>query len=178
MTAVTNSGPLITLAKLNHLHLLPALYGIVIVPEAVHYEAIIVGRMRAYPDAEAIRTFLDRMEWQPTAPSTLPPELTGEARLGNGEREAIALAIPHRALLLMDEVYARSIADRLGLVTVGSLGVLVEAFHRDMLTSAVFEELLALIESREDIWVHPDLCKRVRREILGKSLADWSTEGR
>ena len=23
-------------------------------------------------------------------------------------------------------------------------------------------------ESREDIWIHPDLCRRVRREVLGE----------
>ena len=53
MTAVTNTGPLIVLAKLNHLHLLPALYGEVIVPHAVYRESIAVGQARGYHDAEA-----------------------------------------------------------------------------------------------------------------------------
>ena len=44
MTAVANSGPLIVLAKVNHLHLLPSLYGEVIIPQAVFREAVVVGR--------------------------------------------------------------------------------------------------------------------------------------
>jgi predicted nucleic acid-binding protein len=36
MTVVTNSGPLIALAKLNRLDLLPSLYGEVIIPQAVY----------------------------------------------------------------------------------------------------------------------------------------------
>jgi predicted nucleic acid-binding protein len=166
MTAVTNSGPLIVLAKINHLHLLPSLYDEVIVPQAVYRETVVVGRARGYPDAEVLQTFLDSMGWQPTEPVEAPPELTGDARLGRGEYEAIALAWQYQVPLLMDETYARSAAEQMGLQTASSLGILVEAHRKGRLTSEVLEELLVTIESREDIWIHPDLCRRVRREIL------------
>ena len=112
MTAVTNSGPLVALAKLNHLHLLPNLYERVLVPQAVHRECVLVGRERGY------------------------------------------------------EVYARAIAERMGIDTVGTIGILVEAYQRDHLVDDVLDELLTAIERREDIWIHPALCHRVRREIL------------
>jgi predicted nucleic acid-binding protein len=98
----------------------------------------------------------------------VPHELTGEARLGKGEREAIALAQQYQSLLLVDEVYARSVAARMGIETVGSLGILVEAYRKGNLTPGVLEELLHTMERREDIWIHPDLCRRVRREIPGE----------
>ncbi len=41
MTVVTNSGPLIALAKLNRLDLLPSLYGEVIIPQAVYHKAVV-----------------------------------------------------------------------------------------------------------------------------------------
>jgi predicted nucleic acid-binding protein len=37
MTVVTDSGPLIVLAKTSHLHLLPILYSEVIMPPAVYH---------------------------------------------------------------------------------------------------------------------------------------------
>ncbi len=167
MMAVTNSGPLIVMAKINHLHLLPVLYGEVIIPPAVYHEVVVVGQARGYSDAAALQAFLDSRGWQSSQPPEMPSQLTGEARLGKGEREAIALALQHQSLLLVDEVYARSVATRLGIETVGSLGILVEAYRKGNLAPEVLEELLLTMERREDIWIHPNLCRRVRREILG-----------
>jgi uncharacterized protein len=124
MTAVTNAGPLIVLAKINHLHLLPSLYGNVIVPHAVYYETVVVGLERGYADAEALRTFLNGVGWHPVPPAGVPGELTGEHRLGRGEGEAITLALQHHRLLLIDDAYARSVAENLDIRTVGTVGVL------------------------------------------------------
>ncbi|MGB9775577.1 MAG: DUF3368 domain-containing protein [Anaerolineae bacterium] len=66
----------------------------------------------------------------------------------------------------MDEAYARSVAEGLGLRTVGSLGILVAAYRQGLLRAEVLEQLLDAIEVREDIWIHPHLCDRVRREFL------------
>ena len=104
----------------------------------------------------------------PVTPQALPSGIKGDVRLGQGEIEAIALAKEHQSLLLIDEVYARAIAEQMGLQTVGSLGILVEAYRRGNLTSEVLEELLMTIAQRKDIWIHPALCERVRRDVLGK----------
>jgi predicted nucleic acid-binding protein len=146
MTVVTDSGPLIVLAKTSHLHLLPILYSEVIMPPAVYHEVVIVGQTRGYSDADAIQAFFDSRGWQPSEPPRMPPELTGEARLGKGEREAIALAQQHQSPLLVDEVYARSVAARMGIETIGSLGILVEAYRKGHLTPEVLGELLQTID--------------------------------
>ena len=168
MTATTNTGPLIALAKLNHLHLLPTLYGQLIVPQAVYDECVIVGQTRGYSDADVIQAFLKDIGVLPLTPHTLPSRLAGDVRLGRGEMEAIGLAKEHRSLLLIDEVYARAIAEQMELQTVGSLGILVEAYQRGNLAANVLDELLITIEQRKDIWIQPTLCERVRREVLGK----------
>lgn len=168
MIVVTNTGPLIVLAKLNHLHLLGALYERVVVPQAVYYEAVVHGQARGYSDASLIESFLRGKGWVPEVPASVPAELQTDVRLGQGERQAIALAQERQALLLMDEVYARSVAERMGLRTVGSLGILVAAYRRGLLTADVLELLLVTIEARKDIWVHPRLCERVRREVLNR----------
>ena len=98
----------------------------------------------------------------------MPKELKDDTRLGQGECEAIALALQHRVLLLIDEIHARSVTERPGLQTSGSVGILVEAYRKGILTPGMLEELLITIESREDVWIHPDLCRRARRQVLGK----------
>jgi predicted nucleic acid-binding protein len=168
MTPVTNTGPLVALAKLNHLHLLSTLFDTVIIPRAVYRECVLVGQERGYRDAKVIRAFLERMDWHPLAPPTQQPTLANDVRLGKGEIEAIALAEHYHSLLLIDDVYARAVAERMGVQTVGTIGILVTAYRQRNLAPDVFEELLMTIEQRSDIWIHPDLCLRVRQEILGQ----------
>lgn len=48
MIAVTDTGPLLVLAKLHHLHLLPELYSTIQVPSSVYHEAVVVGLARGY----------------------------------------------------------------------------------------------------------------------------------
>lgn len=168
MTVVTDTGPLIALAKLHHLHLLPLLYTHLIVPRSVYRECVVVGQARGYADAEVIEAFLEKLDCSPLAPTSMPSGLSDDIRLGQGEREAIALAAERQSLLLIDDVYARTIAEEIGLQTAGTLGVLVEAYRRDQLGRDTFEELLTAIEKRQDIWIHPALCRRVRSQVLQK----------
>jgi predicted nucleic acid-binding protein len=168
MIAVADSGPLIALAKLNHLRLLPAMYERVVIPRAVYDEVVTIGLRRGYPDAGIAEAFLSRMKWRPTAAVDVLPELGNSVRLGRGEREALALAKAHDAHVLIDEDHARAIADQLGLTHIGTLGILTEAYRRELLSADALDELLVAIENRDDIWIHPELCGRVRREVLGR----------
>ena len=96
------------------------------------------------------------------------PELGNDVRLGRGEREALTVAKAHSAVVLMDEDYGRAIADQLGLANVGTLGILISTYRRGLLAADALDDLLVSIESRDDIWIHPELCGRVRREVLGR----------
>jgi uncharacterized protein len=40
---VANASPLIGLAKINHLHLLPSLFGAVTIPKAIYTELVVKG---------------------------------------------------------------------------------------------------------------------------------------
>ncbi|MCX7706494.1 MAG: DUF3368 domain-containing protein [Anaerolineae bacterium] len=168
MNAVTNSGPLIVLAKLNHLRLLPAMYDTVIVPQAVYDEVVTVGLRRGYPDANVADAFLRRMKWSPVSVTDVLPELDSHVRLGRGEREALTLAKLHDALLLIDEDHARTIAEQLNVRHIGTLGILIGAYRRGLLSADALDELLAAIENRDDIWIHPEVCRRARQEVLGR----------
>ena len=120
MTAVADTSPLILLAKVNRLTLLPELYREVVVPPAVAME------LRAKPDATSpdLDRFLRSARLQ--APENLVQVQTLSMDLGKGEAEAIALAteIPD-AILIMDDAEGRRVAQRLGLRVAGLLGVLI-----------------------------------------------------
>lgn len=62
---VSNSGPLMALAKLNQLSILKKLFQKVLIPQAVYEEAVIRGMTQGYPDALAIKFFLEQQGWQP-----------------------------------------------------------------------------------------------------------------
>lgn len=122
MIVVADASPLRYLILIEHTHVLPVLYGQVIVPPAVIKE---LSRDRT-PDL--VRTWLaDRPDWLHVQSPTqaLTPVRTD---LGEGEREAIRLAVEMSAdALLVDDRDARHEAQRLGVPVLGTLRVLVDA---------------------------------------------------
>ena len=127
MKVVSNSSPLCYLRLIDAIHLLPKMFGEILVPEAVVRE---LGDEGA-PDI--VR------EWIARPPGWLKvqkveadsdPQLE---RLHAGEREVILLA--HRIeadLVVMDEKAARRIAKEQGLNVTGLIGILDEAATRAM----------------------------------------------
>lgn len=57
--------------------------------------------------------------------------------LGEGEQEAIALAVQLHALLVIDDYAARQVARSLGLAVTGTAGVLIEAKARGILPAVL-----------------------------------------
>lgn len=165
MSAVCDTGPLLVLSKLNRLALLPALYNEVLIAKTVYFEAVTVGKRRGYPDAIVLEAFLAQVGWKPVSVGTFAQSLLMQS-IGEGEREAIGLALQHSLPLLMDDSTARRIAHTLGLDTKGSLGVLIHAYRSGLLSSGELDQLLTLIEQRDDIWIDPALCQSVRQQVL------------
>jgi predicted nucleic acid-binding protein len=126
MIVVADTTPIRYLVVIEREHLLPALYGRVLIPPAVAAEL----DHESTPDV--VRAWLARPpNWleirQPTR--TLPTEVD----LDRGEREAIALAEELAAdLLLVDEWDARVEAERRHLHVVGTLRVLADGASRGL----------------------------------------------
>jgi predicted nucleic acid-binding protein len=123
LKVVSNSSPLIHLAKLDLLHLLHNQFNEILIPRAVWAEA--VEEAGNEPDAKAI----SKASWikvREVSASALLTTLL--AFLDKGESEAIALAIEIGAdLILLDDSDARQAADFHGLKKIGLLGVLIKA---------------------------------------------------
>jgi predicted nucleic acid-binding protein len=119
---VSDSSPLITLARARHLELLREFYGEVLVPPEVYHEVTVAGA--GMPGAEEVR----KASWIQVRPNhDAPPNNVKAAGigLGAGERSAIALAsILDASLVLIDEGRARRAAVSVGLVVAGSIAIL------------------------------------------------------
>jgi len=122
MIVVADTSPLRYLILIDHTHVLPALYGHVLIPPAVSAE---LGRQRT-PDL--VRAWLAQPpSWlEVRAPQSPPVGLL--PHLGMGEREAIALAEELAAdAVLLDDRPARLEAERRHLNVLGTLRVLADA---------------------------------------------------
>lgn len=121
---VADSGPLIALARLDLLVIPARLFSALLVTATVWNEVTREPRAAEQPAlSAALAQGLLRVE---DDPQPLPSALV-EARLDAGERSALALALVHGAVVLVDERRGRAVAADLGLSVVGTLGLLVRA---------------------------------------------------
>lgn len=166
---VSNSGPLMALAKLNSLYLLKELYGCIRFTRAVYDETVAEGLRQGYEDARTLQLFLEQMAWNPEDVDTATaPEALRTASLDHGERDTLVLALSAgKALVLVDETMAREVARGLGLPTRGTLGILVDAYRRNLISTDQLRLYCAEIARRPDIWISRVLVERVLREVLG-----------
>lgn len=129
-TIVGDSGPLIALAILGQLDLLPRLYRRVVVPRSVWEEITVAGA--GLPGALEV----SRVTWfeiQQAEPQHL---LTLAVLVDRGEAEAIALAMDNPgSTVLLDDAQARRVAERFGVVRIGTLGILRRAKKNGLLSA-------------------------------------------
>ena len=160
MIAVSNSSPLVSLARIGRLNLLASFYKRILIPVEVQHEVTVAGR--GLPGAEEVRN----ANWIEVAPqkSLADPSLAQVCRnLGAGERGAILLAKSLQAdVVLLDEWKARRIARDAGLSIVGCLGIL-EAGTRTGLISDLRQAYIDLLRQgiRFDIRLLQDSLARL-----------------
>ncbi|MGB9860045.1 MAG: DUF3368 domain-containing protein, partial [Moorellaceae bacterium] len=129
MKVVSNSTPLIALARINELKLLHDIFGSIIIPPAVYREVVIEGAgrpgMKEVKDAPWVTT----IEVQ----NHLAVALL-RTDLDPGESEAVVLAKELEAdYLLIDEGKARRVAKASGIRIMGTLGVVALAAQKGLL---------------------------------------------
>jgi len=167
---VSDSGPLIVLAKLNVLYLLKVLYRRVYVPASVYDEAVAEGLRRGYSDSRTIQVFMRQAGWEPIEEINLKdaPISLQQAHLDRGEKDTLALALSlGNALVLMDDSTGRHVARSLGLSVRGSLGILVEAYRQEIIGADQLSLYFEILTARDDVWISRSLIERLSREILG-----------
>jgi predicted nucleic acid-binding protein len=156
-TIVGDSSPLIALAIVGQLDLLPRLFQRVIVPPAVWEEVTVSGSDLPGALEVSRATWLEIQDPPPAMLQSLM------ILLGNGEAQAItlALSIP-RSTVLLDDAQARRVAERFGVARIGTLGILRRAKRAGMI--GAIKPLLAQLQAN-GIHIRQNLIDSVLRDV-------------
>lgn len=159
---VSNAGPLIHLAKINKLHLLRELFGMVIVPRAVKEEVVDRGRETGAADAFAIEEELKK-GWIKVHEHKGSEEIANRAGIEVGEAAAILLAKKINAPVLLDDAAARAFASAFGVEVAGSVAVILKSVKCNKISNT--EALDALDELAKIMWLSPSVYRKARKAI-------------
>ena len=151
MLVVSDTSPIINLATIGYLHLLPELFSEIVIPTAVFNE--VAGPGNDEPGAQALK----EAAWVKVLPVPTQPILPQLLHdLDNGEAEAIVLAIDLKATyILMDEALGRKIALSYNLQPLGVLGMLVLAKQRGLIE--VVTPLMDRLKSEANFYIDSNL---------------------
>lgn len=136
---VSNSSPLIYLARIGALNLLPKLFKSVLIPQSVKVEVVDKGLGVKAPDALAIKRVLETADW-PKAKELTAIQKSAAKKLSENtlidvtDGEAIILARDAKAPLLVDDREAVTLSKLEDVKTIGTLGVIILAVKRRVLT--------------------------------------------
>ena len=157
MIVISDNSALSALAEVGQLELLPRLFGVVVLPEAVRREC-------THPRApRPLRDWISRPpDWLEIVPDPAP-FLTETQGLGSGEAAAISVAWINRqsSKLILDERRGRRVAAALGLPKTGVLGIIGEAAERGWLE---FDETIERI-TQTGFHLNETVVEAVRRKL-------------
>lgn len=133
---VSNAGPLIHLAKVGGLDLLAKIFGKVLIVNEVYSEVVTKGKEVGAADALLIERAVKKgwIEVKKVGLTNEIKELAGRAGIGVPEACSIQLAYEKKLPILLDDAAARAFGKGLGLEVIGSIGVLLRAFKRGLVS--------------------------------------------
>ena len=150
---VSDTTPLIYLARIGRIQLLKNLFQHIQVPNEVKVEVVDRGKEKNYPDAYVIEEAFNE-GWITLGNLTRNNEkkasiLVEAAGIDIGEAEAIMLTRQKaEETILMDQAHARTVARQFGLKPKGTLYLIVVSARRGMLSKQdAKEDLSRLVEA-------------------------------
>ncbi len=169
MSVISDSTPLIWLAKIGKISLLKKLYKEVAIPTEVYDEVIINGLKQGFSDALVIKDCIDKnwvkvktLDDKQTEGSQMILEHAQE--LHPGEAQAIVLAQTNNAMLLMDESCGRAFAETWGLKVHGTIYIILQSLRKSIITK---EEATASVHTlvEKGFRIEPSLIIWILEEI-------------
>ncbi len=145
MIVVSDTTPLISLLKIEHLDLLKKLFGNVLIPQSVYDELTADERFRMEAELLQQKDFIKVQSVKNAESVSVLKRATG---LDQGESEAIVLTDETNAdLLLMDEAKGRAVSSEMGFRIMGTIGILMAAYEEHELTSNEVKECVSGLQS-------------------------------
>lgn len=137
---VSNSSPLIWLAKIGRLTLLKTLFKEVIIPRKVHMEATLDKKSAdSILIGKAVEEGWIKVSEETMEEAQILADISG---VHLGEAEAILLARKLEVELIIDEREASATAQMFGVRPIGTIAVLLLALAKNQLTISEFKECL------------------------------------
>lgn len=134
MIVISDTTPIISLLKANHLELLQRLYGNVLIPKAVYRE---LTENPIYSEEAKSIKMLDFLKMVPIENAKSVNVLRSVTGLDAGESEALIMYDEQNAdLLLMDEHKGRRVAKQLNVKYIGTAGILMLAYDKGLIQSS------------------------------------------
>jgi uncharacterized protein len=166
---VSNTSPLIWLAKVDKITLLRDLFLEVIVPQEVYIEAVEKGLQGGFTDALVIKECIDEGWIKPTILNSkdygLLQKISEHApEIHPGEAQAIVLAHKMNLLLLMDESSGRALAKAWGLNVKGTVYVVLSALRKGIISQTQAKQTVLTMVTK-GFRLEPTLLARLIIEI-------------
>lgn len=153
---IINSSPLITLFGSKQQYILPKLFDEIIVPEAVWQEIVEGGHQDLAAKAIPNTPWLLRKSQESISPLVMSWDL------GKGETAVIGYANSYPDYhVILDDAAARRCAKALGIKSIGTLGVVLIAKQRGIISS-VKPVLIALQDA--GLWLGQDIISMVLQQ--------------
>ena len=154
MKIVSDTGPIIGLAKIGKIILLKNIADEVIIPPMVYKELFGKTGPESNEIDQALNTFI-MVKRDMAVEEAVKIELAG---LGEGEKQAIGLAsqLDNDVILLLDDRAGREVAARLNIFTTGLIGLLLVAKEKGFVESVgtLIKEL-----RNNGYWLSDDIMK-------------------
>ena len=160
MIVVSDTTPLISLLKIGKLDLLEKIFGQVFIPDGVFNELI---QNKNYTQEANMIISSDFIVTKSVSDRKAVEILEKTTSLDRGESEAIILFSELKAeIMLMDERRGREVALKLKIPLSGTLGVLLNAFDKDIISNKEIEEYFGEFQRQNRRFSHKliDLVKR------------------
>jgi uncharacterized protein len=141
---VSNTTPILSLLKVNKLHILKDLYHELYIPQEVYLEIEAGNDKEFYVD-------LTKIEWIKILKIQNEKSLLFFLDLDKGEAEAIVLANEIDAnLIILDETLGRFHANHIGLKVTGTIGILLKAKEKGIIDKI---EPILIELTKKGIWL-------------------------
>lgn len=158
---VSDTTPLLHLARAGHLDLLPRLYTRIVIPPSVWEETR--GRGEPRPESHILEEAKDvwiEVQSLSARDRRKSESLRRAAPVGRGEADAITLAEALETAVLIDDRVAVDLARMRGVETRWTTSVVLEAFRKGVLdrkaARGVVEDLVA-----SGLWIRQDVLLRI-----------------
>ncbi len=154
---VSDSTPLIHLAKMDALGLLQQLFKKVYITEVVYGEVVTEGKSINAPDANVVEKFVDKWIIVKSVSLETSEKIAKEYGIDVAEAGVIVLGKDLKLAVLINERLGRIAAREEDVEVIGTIGILKRALDEGLINKRKYLNLLNRMKDDKEFWIHPSV---------------------